>query len=173
MQLGGSKKQSSLVDAMVKEEKLAPVSARLSNPTATVDVAAAPVVNHPVMLVVEEKVKVQLSRDGVLNAMEVKGGVEITVNTEDVARCKVQTTADASMGFVFQTHPKINKTLYDQSGMLTLKDGKGFPPARPLRILRWTLQPSSDDLVPLKINCWPEEESRGRMLVNVEYSLER
>ena len=31
----------------------------------------------------------------------------------------------------------------------------------------------SEDLVPLKINCWPEEEARGQINVNIEYSMEQ
>lgn len=74
--------------------------------------------------------------------------------------------------FQFQTHPKVNKALYEKSGLLQLKDAtKGFPSARPVGILKWNYSGTAhDDLVPLKINCWPEEEARGRMNVSIEYS---
>ena len=40
--------------------------------------------------------------------------------------------------FSFNTHPKINKTLYDRNGLLQLKDiSKGFPSSRPVGILKW------------------------------------
>jgi hypothetical protein len=31
---------------------------------------------------------------------------------------------------------------------------------------------SNEDLVPIKINCWPEEEARGQMNVSIEYSMD-
>jgi hypothetical protein len=76
--------------------------------------------------------------------------------------------------FTFVTHPKINKALYDSSRLLQLKDpSKGFPTAKPVGILRWTHASSNDELVPIKINCWPEEESRGQMNVSIEYSMDQ
>jgi hypothetical protein len=177
MQLGGAKKKSNLLDALVKEDNLAPVmSTRAAAASGVADetVHAAPVINHPVMINIEEKVKVNLSRDGVLQAMEIKGTMSLTVTTEEAGRCQVHTAVNNAVGFNFQTHPKINKAQYDANGSLVLKEPqKGFPAQRPVGILRWTHQPSNDSLVPIKINCWPEEESRGRMLVTIEYSLEQ
>lgn len=177
MQLGGAKKKSNLLDALVKEDNLAPVmSTRPAAVSGAADetVHAAPVINHPVMINIEEKVKVNLSRDGVLQAMEIKGTMSLTVTTEEAGRCQVHTAVNNALGFNFQTHPKINKAQYDANGSLVLKEPqKGFPAQRPVGILRWTHQPSNDSLVPIKINCWPEEESRGRMLVTIEYSLEQ
>lgn len=31
---------------------------------------------------------------------------------------------------------------------------------------------TSDELVPIKVNCWPEEESRGQMNVSIEYTMD-
>ena len=67
----------------------------------------------------------------------------------------------------------MNKASYDKSGLLQLKDAsKGFPSQRPVGILKWTFSSTSDEMVPLKINCWPEEESRGQMNVSIEYSMD-
>ena len=53
-----------------------------------------------------------------------------------------------------------------------LKDmSKGFPVGRPVGVLRWSLSSTEDSLVPLTINCWPEEEGQGKMNVNIEYEL--
>jgi hypothetical protein len=48
----------------------------------------------------------------------------------------------------------------------------GFPSARPVGILKWTYSSTTDELVPLKINCWPEEENRNQMNVSIEYSMD-
>lgn len=50
--------------------------------------------------------------------------------------------------------------------VLMLKDAsKGFPVGRPVGILRWSWSSSDENLVPLSINCWPEEEGRGKVSV--------
>jgi len=57
--------------------------------------------------------------------------------------------------------------------VLVLKDAsKGFPAGRPVGVLRWSLTSSDESLVPLTINCWPDEEGRGKMLVNIEYAMQ-
>ena len=57
--------------------------------------------------------------------------------------------------------------------ILMLKDAsKGFPVGRPVGVLRWSLSSAAaDSLVPLTLNCWPEEEGQGKMNVNIEYQL--
>src|SRR3546814_18164422 len=122
---------------------------------------------------IKDNVRVNFMRDSVLQGMEINGTMSLTVTSEDAGRCQVGTSVSSDLGFNFQTHPKINKGQYDANGSLVLKEPqKGVPAQRPVGILRWTHQPSNDSLVPIKINCWPEEESRGRMLVTIEYSLD-
>ena len=56
--------------------------------------------------------------------------------------------------------------------ILVLKDSaKGFPAHRPVGVLRWSLSSTDESLVPLSLNCWPEEEGRGKINVNIEYNL--
>ncbi len=50
--------------------------------------------------------------------------------------------------------------------------GKGFPSGRPVGILKWTSTGRAEDMAPIKINCWPEEEGRGLMNVSIEFSTE-
>lgn len=178
MQLGGAKNKS-VEDALMKEDNLAP--ALLAKPKAGAlsgsDTVAQPVasaVQHPVMLVVSEKVSATISRDGGLDMFEIKGSLTLTAATDEAALCAVQLTQANTELFQFQTHPKVNKALYEKSGLLQLKDAtKGFPSARPVGILKWNYSGTGNEgLVPIKINCWPEEESRGRMNVSIEYSAE-
>lgn len=177
MQLGG-KKNNTLEDALVKEDKLAPISlsSTKNNSVATAEHAfvAPPAVQHPVMMVIAEKVSAKLSRDGNVEQFDIKGSLTLTASTDDAALCSVLLKPLSTNAFSFQTHPKVNKALYEKSGVLQLKDAnKGFPTARPVGILKWTYATnSSDEFVPLKINCWPEEESRGQMNVSIEYSMD-
>jgi hypothetical protein len=169
-------KNKSLEEMLVKEDKLAPM-ALSSKPSASAAAESAapvaPVIQQPVMLAIAETVSCKLTRDGMVESFEIKGNLNLTATTDEASLCNVQLHVGAVENFTFNTHPKINKALYDQSGLLQLKDAtKGFPTARPLGILRWAFAGDADDMIPLKINCWPEEESRGQMNVSIEYTMD-
>jgi hypothetical protein len=104
--------------------------------------------------------------------VEVKGNLTLTAADDEVACCAVQLAIDSSSsGFTFNTHLKVNKQLYDKNQVLIMKDtAKGFPSGRAVGILRWSNSQSSGDFIPLTVNCWPEEESKGKMLVTIDYS---
>ena len=170
-----SSKNKSLEDALVLEDKLAPIiSSSKSAPVAATETAPQ-AIQHPVMLVINEKVFARMTRDGVVESNEVKGSLTLTAATEDAGLCSVQMkTSRNADKFTFTTHPKVNKGMYEKTGLLQLKDvNKGFPSARPVGILKWSYSSASEDLIPLKINCWPEEESRGQMNVSIEYEMEQ
>ena len=38
--------------------------------------------------------------------------------------------------------------------------------------MKWTLIKGNEDRLPIRINCWPEEEGRGQVNVSIEYTLE-
>jgi hypothetical protein len=181
MQLTG-KKNNALEDALVKEDKLAPISITASSKfsaSSAVESSASvayvqPVVQHPVMMIISEKVNAKLTRDGTVEQFEIKGSLTLTAATDDAALCTVQLKPISLHSFSFNTHPKVNKSLYEKSGVLQLKDTtKGFPTARPVGILKWSyVTNSSDEFIPIKINCWPEEEGRGQMNVSIEYSMD-
>eukprot|EP01042_Synura_sphagnicola_P000965 gene965-1089_t len=176
MQLGAKGAKNKWEEALVKEDKLAPFVDLSSRPSApeTISQPVAAVVQQPIMLQVVEKICAKLTRDGMVESFEIKGSLTLTANNEDVSKCAVVMAVGNVSLFTFVTHPKINKPLYDKSGVLQLKEAsKGFPVSRPLGILRWSYSSTADDLVPLKINCWPEEESRGQMNVSIEYSMDQ
>jgi hypothetical protein len=173
--MGASSKNKSLEDALVMEDKLAPIVSTTVKTTSAAVENAPPAIQHPIMLVVAEKVYARMTRDGVVESNEVKGSLTLTAATEEAGLCCVQmkTTRNADK-FTFTTHPKVNKALYEKNGLLQLKDArKGFPSARPVGILKWSYSSASEDLIPIKINCWPEEESRGQMNVSIEYELDQ
>mmetsp|Transcript_22268 Transcript_22268/g.30505 ORF Transcript_22268/g.30505 Transcript_22268/m.30505 type:complete len:527 (+) Transcript_22268:32-1612(+) len=184
MSLMGGTKNKSLEDALVKEDKLAPVlhtTAKSSSNSAGESAVASyvtPLVQHPVMMVIAEKVQAKLTRDGLIEMFEIKGSLTLTAANDAAALCSVQLkpldAANANSGFRFNTHPNVNKTLYEKSNLLQLKDAsKGFPSARPVGILKWTYSSTSnDEMIPIKINCWPEEEARGQMNVSIEYNMD-
>lgn len=181
MSLGGAGKTRGLEDALIKEDKIvAPLasSRTAGGSTDSAPSAGAVQVSHPVMLTAVEKVSARLSREGLVESLEVKGALTLTALDDDAANCVIRLRGSPSTGrgssFAFTTHPKINKVAYEKSGVLQLKDqGKGgFPSGRPVGILKWTNSVQDEALLPLKINCWPEDEGRGVMSVSIEYSLE-
>jgi len=172
--LSAGGKNKSLEDALYKEDKLAPIVTKSKSSVDELTAPAQPTIQLPIMMDISEKVSTKMSRDGMVESFEIKGQLSLTATTDAAALCTVQLAVSGGGSFTFITHPKINKALYDSSRLLQLKDpSKGFPTAKPVGILRWTHASSNDDLIPIKINCWPEEESRGQMNVSIEYTMDQ
>ena len=177
---GGAKKKDSLMAGMLAEDNLA-MGANASDPfglglgaPAAAPVPAAP--SAPATIVVEEKITVQMSREGEVKLSEVKGTITYTANTDagtmaNVAVNKAVYTPNCGAGWSFATHPKVDKTNYEKSGILTLKGGKPYPLNRPVGILRWNY--SGEDSAPFTVNCWPEDMGDGAINVNMEFELQR
>lgn len=177
--VGGMRKKDSLMAGMLKEDNLGggnaadPFGLGLSAPAAAA-VPAAP--SAPATILVEEKVLVQMSREGEVKSCEVKGTVTYTANTEagtaaNVAVNKSVYTSKCGAGWSFATHPKVDKKVYEREGSLALKGGKPYPLNRPVGILRWNY--SGEDAAPFTVNCWPEDEGTGTVNVNMEFELQR
>ncbi|TMW63579.1 hypothetical protein Poli38472_002520 [Pythium oligandrum] len=176
MKLGGASKSTgkSFLDAMAAEDDLkeippmsAPVQA-VTKPEPTVTVS-----HDPIGVVVEEKITVVLNREGTLEQLEVKGSLFVSVNDQASACCRLKLRQSAANGITFQTHPKVDKRLFDQESVLGLKDAtKPFPSAR-VAVLRWSLKTQDESFLPLNIVCWPEEQGGGKINVTIEYSMDR
>lgn len=180
MSLGAATKTKAFEDALIKEDKLAPIAAAAPSKAAesAAAVAAPAVIQRPLMLALAEKVSAKISKDGNVESCEVRGSLTLTAQSEEISNCMIKLkplSAAVNQSFSFNTHPKINKQVYEKQNVLQLKDGgagKGFPSGRPVGILKWTSSGSPDDLAPIRINCWPEEEGRGQMNVSIEFSTE-
>jgi len=131
---------------------------------------AAP--STPLTLSLEEKITVSMNREGAVESCDVKGILNLTANTDAGAAAVIAVNkAQLPPAFTFATHPKVDKKGYERQGVLSLKGGKGFPVGRGVGILRWSY--GSDDAAPISINCWPEDEGNGRILVSIEMELTR
>ncbi|KAJ0400137.1 hypothetical protein ATCC90586_007219 [Pythium insidiosum] len=171
---GGAKTGKSFLDAMAAEDDLKeipPMSAPVqAMPTPE---PAATVSHDPIGVVVEEKITVVLNRDGALEQLEVKGSLFVAVNDPSSACCRLKLRSSAANGISFQTHPKVDKRLFDQESVLGLKDStKPFPSTR-VAVLRWSLKTQDESFLPLNIVCWPEEQGGGKINVTIEYSMDR
>jgi hypothetical protein len=164
----------SLEDALLSEDRLDKTKT-IGKPSAILPEATvvAPQVQLPVMLLLSEKVSAKMSRDGMVESFEIKGALSLTAAHDESAVCSVQLKMGKTEHFTFSTNPKVNKTVFDNSSLVQLKDAtKGYPSARSVGVLKWIYSSNTDEMVPLKINCWPEEESRGQMNVSIEYSMD-
>ncbi|KAL7578378.1 hypothetical protein ACA910_012780 [Epithemia clementina (nom. ined.)] len=167
---GGGK----LLAAMAAEDNLFPMGGGGKNAFDFSAPAKAPaaVPSTPLSLVLEEKITVQMNREGDVQSCEVKGTLTLTANTEAGAMALVTVNRDVlPKEFSYATHPKVDKKMYETKGVLALKGGKDFPLQRGVGILRWSY--SGEDAAPLTINCWPEDEGTGTINVNIEMEMTR
>lgn len=119
-----------------------------------------------VQVLVDERMAVQLSRDGEVSAVEVKGELSILIKENHCERVKFE-LGPLNNSFLFKAHAKINKDLFASNSVLAMVDGKPFPVNQTVTILRW--RASQPIPPPVVFTCWPE---LGRMTVEYELSTE-
>lgn len=172
--MGGGKKDS-LISAMAAEDNLFGTAKGGSAADFGFGAPVPPPVaapSTPLTLSLDEKITVNMNREGAVESCEVKGIMNLTANTDAGAAAVISVNkAQLPSSFNFATHPKVDKKGYEQQGILSLKGGKGFPVGRGVGILRWSQ--ASDDAAPISINCWPEDEGTGRISVSIEMELTR
>lgn len=176
LSMGKVGKKDSLMAAMAAEDNLLPIGGKVGGSdfgfgaAAVAPPPAAP--STPLSLILEEKISVNMNREGGVESCEVKGILNLTANTDVGAAAVISVNkSQLPASFNFATHPKVDKKTYEQKGVLALKGGKGFPVARSVGILRWSY--SNEDAAPISINCWPEDEGSGRINVNIEMEMTR
>ncbi|TPP60794.1 Coatomer subunit delta [Fasciola gigantica] len=129
---------------------------------------------------IEEKMMVQASRDGGLEQFEVQGIMYALANTAatNEARLRIDTNEalnprnEKQPPTQLQTHPNLDKKAFVQTNWLQVKPGgKPFPVGQEVGVLRWRLQTQDESVLPISVNCWPNE-IRGGFEVNIEYELQ-
>jgi len=171
MKLGGKSKDiDSFVDKLREEgTDVAAVASK-----AAVKSAPTPAVpSSSVHCRIEEKVQLTAGRHGGLQNMEVRGLVMLRITDPAYLKIVIACEHDDSKGFQMQTHPNVDKKLFAQNSVLALKQGgKGFPLNNEIGVLKWRLQTKDEDLIPLTINCWPNE-NEDSCEVTIEYELQQ
>ncbi|CAB3990872.1 Coatomer subunit delta [Paramuricea clavata] len=126
-----------------------------------------------VHLKIDEKIVLTAGRDGGLQNMEVRGLMLLRISEAEYGRITIAVDNDDKLGFQMQTHPNVDKKLFNQDSVLGLKQsGKPFPLNADIGVLKWRLQTKDESLMPLTINCWPSEND-GQCDVNIEYELQQ
>ncbi|KZT08764.1 uncharacterized protein LAESUDRAFT_53433 [Laetiporus sulphureus 93-53] len=188
MKLGGKKtRQAELLDALGTEALL---SEDMSTPS-TPNVASTPELQAPpkdergslpvvtpesVHVVVRETINAEMSRDGGLNDLELKGDMNLHISDPALARVRLA-LAPPSTNFgpelQFKQHPNVAKFVANRERVVALKDpARSFPVGQPLSVLKWRYKGKDETYVPLSINCWPTPSNDGTCEVNIEYELE-
>ncbi|KAK6353054.1 hypothetical protein TWF696_005045 [Orbilia brochopaga] len=183
MQLGRKSNTSSIFDRVRAD--LGPEAAS-ENASLISNQAPAPVEASPrtsmqsshdgISVTIQELLSAELTREGGLKSYEVKGDMMLRVTDSALAKIKIDTTADASDGTQFRTHPNVDKNLFTSSNVLQLKDpSKPFPSnGQSLPVLRWRLaaKPGDDHLLPLTFNIWVNQSDGDNYTITVEYELQ-
>ena len=115
-------------------------------------------IKSSVHLVIREKLSCELSKEGGLNSLELKGELDLTIS--DAASARVAVSLNAFDGFgsdlQFKTHPNVDKNAWAKEKRLALRDPKkGFPVNQGLKVLRWRLATKDESAVPLNSKFFP------------------
>ncbi|EPS40553.1 hypothetical protein H072_5586 [Dactylellina haptotyla CBS 200.50] len=182
MQLGRKSNTSSMFDRVKADlgPDAASESASLISHQAPSPMDATPTTPHGtddgISVTIKETLAAELSKEGGLKSYEVKGDMMLRVTDPSLAKIKIDTSADASDGTQFRTHPNVDKNLFTSSNVLQLKDSsKPFPSnGQSLPVLRWRLagKPGDDSLLPLTFNIWVNQGSGDNYTITIEYELQ-
>lgn len=171
LKLGGKGKD---VDSFVN--KLRQEGTEITSPNSNRSTSKAPTPTVPMSSVhikVDEKITLSAGRHGDLHNMEIRGMALLRISDPALARISLNLENFDSRGFQMQTHPNIDKKLFSQNSVIALKQGgKGFPMNSEIGILKWRLQTKDENMIPLTINCWPNEND-GQCEVTIEYELKQ
>ncbi|KAF5366311.1 hypothetical protein D9758_005714 [Tetrapyrgos nigripes] len=191
MKLGSKKtKQAELLDALGGD--LAAASPDLSAPPTPAlhpePVSAPAAANdgrgslpevdaQSVHIVIKESISLSLLRDGGVQAMELKGDMNLQISDSDMAHLRL-TLIPPSTDFggnqlQFKQHPNVAKFAPGQERVIALKDpSRAFPVNQSLAVVKWRYAGTDESNVPLSINCWPSTSNDGTCEVSIEYELE-
>ncbi|QRV94597.1 Adaptor complexes medium subunit family [Ceratobasidium sp. AG-Ba] len=179
MKLGKKAKQSELLDAL-GGEMATPEASTPSTPLPTTPAAVhsppEPAVDElSVHVVIRERVKATILRDGRPKELEIMGDLDLKVNDPADARIKLAIAPTSGEGAQFKQHPNVAKFAggVGVGGEVKLKDpARAFPIGQPLGVLKWRWGSKDETGIPLSINCWPSPAGDGTCEVNIEWELE-
>ncbi|ORC89892.1 coatomer delta subunit [Trypanosoma theileri] len=117
-------------------------------------------------IIVEEKISAQLHRDGEGGTVDIRGELSVLVSDPQLAKVKL-VLAPMSNEFSFRAHAKVNKEMFAEDHVLSMRENKPFPLQQPVTILRWRVQNSNGMQAPITLSCWPSTGS-----ITMEYELD-
>ena len=117
-----------------------------------------------------EELSVKLSRDGLIESVDVKGTLSVRVRDPAAARVRIRLDALDAQGFQCQLHPTVARSFFEDRVLQLKQPDRALPVDSAVSLLRWRQPAGGDALLPLNVTCWPEAAPDG-CDVNVEYTL--
>ncbi|KAF9011436.1 Adaptor complexes medium subunit family-domain-containing protein [Cyathus striatus] len=172
--LGGDLASTSLSDVSIPTT---PTVAEPPVPMPTGRGSLPEVEEESVHIVIRETLSLSLLRDGGVQAMELKGDMNLRISDAALGRVRLglsQPSTDfGGNALQFKQHPNVAKFAPGQARVVALKDStKSFPVGQSLAVLKWRYAGTDESNVPLSINCWPTPSNDGTCEVSIEYELE-
>lgn len=138
--------------------------------------------NNGILVTLKESVKATLTRDGDLQNCELKGSLDLRINSEEYGHAQLKLSSPPinvlkDRSYKFETHPNIDKASFLSNGIISLKDkqNKTFPANDQSRsVLRWKksiTSETSDFTLPLTVNTWVAENDTNLYDVTIEFEI--
>ncbi|KAH3679418.1 hypothetical protein WICPIJ_008621 [Wickerhamomyces pijperi] len=134
-------------------------------------------VNNGILVTLEEKITAEITREGSVNASELKGVLQLRIADPELAHCKLllQVGNANSKDLQFKTHPNVDRGLFTASSVIALKNSdKPFPSNdQNLGVLRWRGVGKQDDtqFLPVQITTWLSANDNNTVDVTLELEL--
>ena len=142
-------------------------------PQAAPTPAPAPATDRkPVHIVINEAISAKISREGSVEAFEVKGDLQLRITDPTLTQIKLNLDVGDSKGAQLSAHPKVDKALFKNNKVIQIAQaGQGFPKNQSIGVMRWKLTPKPNDIddPPLKFNVWTNDAGRNTWNVTIEY----
>lgn len=163
----------SFVESLKSEgENVAAAANKTSSSTQKIS-APPPENTDLIHLRLEERMVVEVGRDGGVRNLEVQGLASLRISDEKFGRVRICVDNKDQRGIQLQTHPNVDKELFKIKSQIGMKNpAKPFPISTDVGVLKWRFHSTDESSVPLSINCWPSENGQGGCDVNIEYELE-
>jgi len=185
MQLGKKSRSTNMYDQvrgdLGPEEEVSPApinplaeALALSRPAPT-SAPSALDGQEPIHVIFAETITARLSREGAVESMEVKGDLQLRITDPSLTQVKLSLTAPNREGVQFNTHPKVDRPLFNSTKVVQLREaGRGFPANQSIGVMRWRYQAPAGGAgatLPITFTCWVSEGSAGNWSITVEYEL--
>lgn len=155
------KSEGEVVSSVTKIEASSKITALTSN----IDM-------EDVHLKEEERLSVHIKRDGGINSFELSGIMSLHIKNENFCKIYIALHKCDDRNVQIQTHPNVDKEAFKSKSQIRLKNySKPFPLNTDVAVLKWRLQTTDEDTIPLSVTCWPSDNGEGGCDVTIEYEL--
>jgi len=158
-----SEASAPLVAPTVTSPKVAPVVAARASVSGDRDA---------VHIVFAESISANMSREGTLESMDVKGDLQLRITDPSLTQVKLTIVAGNTRGANLAAHPKVDKTLFRNQKIIQMSEaGKGFPTNQTIGVMRWKVAPKAADIedLPITFTVWVNDAGGSTWNITVEY----